>query len=152
MAYIAQQHLDGFDKAIQHAIKCKAAFDKHILQWHPGEVVFEKGHLIQIYWSDTDYTFKTDHKLIPKWSQPHQVTEWLHNSYRLETLRGTLLPGEYKQDEYMKHMHNAQGEKERDEENEVEETTESEGEHEHEVEGSDRGESQSRSNEDITLF
>lgn len=170
MAYVAQQRLDGYDEAIRHAIKRKAAFDRRVLQRHPGEVVFEKGHLVQIYRSDTDYTFKTDRKLIPKWSQPHRVTERLRNSYRLETLRGTPLPGEYsarrlrqfiprqgtrlqvEQDEYMKRMHNAQGEEERDEENEVEETTESEGEREQEVEGSDRRESQSRSDEDVALF
>ena len=32
MAYVAQQHLDGYDKAVQHAIKRKTAFDHRALK------------------------------------------------------------------------------------------------------------------------
>ena len=40
MAYIAQQCLDGYDKAIWHALKQKVAFNKRVLQWHPGKVSY----------------------------------------------------------------------------------------------------------------
>ena len=95
MVYVAQQCLDGYDKAMWHALKRKTLFDKRVLQWCPGGVVFGKGELVQVYHSDLDYTFKTEHKLLPKWSQPHQVTEKLPNSYKLETLTGLALPGLY---------------------------------------------------------
>jgi len=51
--------------------------------------------LVQVYRNDLDYTFKTDRKLLPKWSQPQRVTERLRNSYKIETLTGTPLPGLY---------------------------------------------------------
>ncbi|KIM50376.1 hypothetical protein SCLCIDRAFT_84066, partial [Scleroderma citrinum Foug A] len=70
MAYVAQQHLNGYNEAVQHALKRKTLFNKHVLQRHPGEVVFGKGELIHVYCSDLNYTFKTEHKLLPKWSQP----------------------------------------------------------------------------------
>jgi len=95
MAYVAQQQLDGYDEAIRHALKWKAAFNKRVLQQHPGKVTFTNGQLVQVYHNDLDYTFKTDRKLLPKWSQPRQVTEWLRNSYKIETLTGTPLPGLY---------------------------------------------------------
>ena len=31
------------------------------------------GDLVQIYQSDLDYTFKTERKLLPKWSPPQRV-------------------------------------------------------------------------------
>ncbi|KAI0363824.1 hypothetical protein BV20DRAFT_910534, partial [Pilatotrama ljubarskyi] len=73
IAYVAQQHLDGYDEAVRHAIKRKTVFDRRVLASQPGEVVFEKGALVQIYRSDLDYTFKTSRKLLPKWSPPHRV-------------------------------------------------------------------------------
>lgn len=95
MAYANQQRLDGYNEAVQHAFKRKNAFDKRVLQKYPGEVVFEPGQLIQVYRSDTDYNFRTERKLIPKWSQPRRVAERIQNSYKLVTLEGTVLPGEY---------------------------------------------------------
>ena len=95
MAYVAQQQLNGYDEAIHHTLKWKATFNKRILQRHPGEVMFTKGQLVQVYSNDLDYMFKTERKLLPKWSQPHRVTEWLCNSYRLETLTGHSLTGLY---------------------------------------------------------
>ena len=56
---------------VAHAIKRKLVFNKQVLACKPGEVVFFKGQLVQIYRSDLDYTFKTNWKLIPKWSTPH---------------------------------------------------------------------------------
>lgn len=95
MAYVAQQRLDGYDEAVQHAIKQKTAFDRRVLKRQRTEVTFTPGQLVQIYRSDLDNTFKTERKLLPKWSQPHRITSRLRNSYRLETLTGTLLSGEF---------------------------------------------------------
>ena len=88
MAYIAQQRLDGYAEMVAHAIKRKSTFDKRVLTRKPGEVVFSKGQLVQIYRSDLDYTFKTERKLLPKWSPPQRVTSRNLNSYTLEKLDG----------------------------------------------------------------
>ena len=95
MAYVAQQRLDGYAEAIAHALKRKSAFDKKVLTQKPGEVTFANGQLVQIYRSDLDYTFKTERKLLPKWSTPHRVASKLMNSYILETLKGEQLPGTF---------------------------------------------------------
>ena len=88
MAYVAQQHLDGYSEAVAHTLKRKTAFDKRVLSRNPGEVIFLKGQLVQIYRNDLDYTFKTDRKLLPKWSVPQRVVSRNLNSYKLETLNG----------------------------------------------------------------
>ncbi|KAG2047620.1 hypothetical protein BDR06DRAFT_851293, partial [Suillus hirtellus] len=75
MAYVAQQQLDGYDAAVQHAVKRKAAFDKRVLKQTPGEVIFCQGQLVQFYRSNLDYTFNAKRKLLPKWSPPHRVTQ-----------------------------------------------------------------------------
>ena len=72
MAYITQQHLDRYAAAVTHALKRKNTFDRRVLEQGPGEVIFSKGQLIQIYRSDLDYTYKTERKLLPKWSTPQQ--------------------------------------------------------------------------------
>jgi transposase InsO family protein len=95
MAYVAQQRLDGYAEAVAHALRRKSAFDKKVLSKNPGEVVFSKGQLVQIYRSDLDYTFKTDRKLLPKWSTPQRVASKLLNSYTLETLKGDPIPGTF---------------------------------------------------------
>jgi hypothetical protein len=95
MAYVAQQRLDGYAEAVAHAMKRKTAFDKRVLARNPGEVVFSKGHLVQIYRNDLDFTFKTDRKLLPKWSTPQRVTSSHLNSYVLETLDGDPIPGSF---------------------------------------------------------
>ncbi|KAG2749755.1 hypothetical protein P692DRAFT_201656022, partial [Suillus brevipes Sb2] len=74
MAYVAQQQLDGYDAAVRHAIKRKAAFDKRVLERTPGEVIFSIGQLVQYYRSKLDYTFDAKRKLLPKWSPPHRIT------------------------------------------------------------------------------
>lgn len=73
VAYVKQQRLDGYDEIVKHAIKRKAAFDKKLLQRAPGEVIFKIGQLVQVYHNDLDYTFKTERKLIPKWSVPRRI-------------------------------------------------------------------------------
>ena len=93
MAYVAQQRLDGYAEIVAHAIKRKSVFDKRVLARKPGEVVFSKGQLVQIYRNDLDYTFKTDRKLLPKWSPPQRIVARNLNSYTLEKLDGTLIEG-----------------------------------------------------------
>ena len=95
MAYVAQQRLDGYAEAITHAMKRKSTFDKRVLSRNPGEVTFSKGQLVQIYRSDLDYTFKTERKLLPKWSVPQRITSRHLNSYTLETLKGDPIPGTF---------------------------------------------------------
>ena len=95
LAYTAQQRLDGYAEAVAHALKRKTAFDRRVLAQSPGEVIFSKGHLVQIYRSDLDYTFKTERKLLPKWSTPQRVVSRRLNAYVLETLNGDPLPGTF---------------------------------------------------------
>jgi hypothetical protein len=95
ITYVEQQQLGGYDETIWHAIKCKAAFDKKLLQQASGEVIFEQGQLIHVYQSDLNYTFRTDHKILPKWSVPRQIQNCILNFYTLKMLEGTLLQGEY---------------------------------------------------------
>ena len=95
MAYVAQQQLDGYAEAVNHALKRKSTFDKRVLAQKPGEVIFNKGQLVQIYRSDLDYTFKTERKLLPKWSPPHRIVSRQLNLYTLETLSNDPLPGTF---------------------------------------------------------
>ena len=76
-------------------MKRKATFDKRILAQKPGEVIFSKGQLVQIYRSDLNYIFKTERKLLPKWSTPQRVVARHLNSYVLATLSGEQLPGSF---------------------------------------------------------
>ena len=75
MAYVPQQRLDRYAEMVAHAIKRKLVFNKQVLAHKPGEAVFSKGQLVQIYRSNLYYTFKTDQKLIPEWSTPQRVVE-----------------------------------------------------------------------------
>ena len=93
MAYVAQQRLDRYMEAVTHTLKRKTAFDKKVLAHNPGEVTFSKGHLVQIYRNDLDYTFKMDRKLLPKWLTPQRIASQHLNSYTLESLNGDPLPG-----------------------------------------------------------
>ena len=95
MAYVTQQRLDGYVEAVTHAQRRKTTFNKKVLARKPGEVIFLKGQLVQIYRSNLDYTFKIEHKLLPKWSVPHRVTSRHLNSYVMETLNGNPIPGTF---------------------------------------------------------
>ncbi|KAG2742816.1 hypothetical protein P692DRAFT_201651353, partial [Suillus brevipes Sb2] len=75
MAYVAQQHLDGYKATVQHAIKRKATFDKRVLARSPREVIFSKGQLVQFFYSSLHNTLEAKRKVLPKWSPPHRVTE-----------------------------------------------------------------------------
>jgi hypothetical protein len=95
VAYVEQQRLDGYEEIVRHAVKRKAAFDKKLLQRAPREVIFKTGQLVQVYRNDLDYTFKAERKLIPKWSIPRRIHSRLLNSYKLESLQGVPLQGEF---------------------------------------------------------
>jgi hypothetical protein len=95
IAYVEQQRLDEYEEIVRHAIKRKATFDKKLLQRAPREVIFRTGQLVQIYRNDLDYTFKAERKLVPKWSIPHRIHSRILNSYRLETLQGKPIRGEF---------------------------------------------------------
>ena len=95
MTYVAQQRLDGYAEAVRHAVQRKSAFDKKVLAKKPGEVVFSKGQLVQVYRSDLDETFKTERKILPKWSPPYRVVTRDLNSYSLETLIGAPIKGRF---------------------------------------------------------
>jgi hypothetical protein len=94
MVYAAQQRIDGYEAMVKHAITRKRAFDRRVLK-SSGEVIFNKGQLVQVYRSDLDYTFKTERKILPKWSQPHRITKRIRNAYELERLEGTPIEGEF---------------------------------------------------------
>jgi hypothetical protein len=49
MVYAAQQHLDGYSKAIWHAMNWKTRFDRKVLESEGGEEIFTKGQLVQVY-------------------------------------------------------------------------------------------------------
>ncbi|OAX32440.1 hypothetical protein K503DRAFT_659885, partial [Rhizopogon vinicolor AM-OR11-026] len=74
MVYVEQQHLDGADHAAHHAIRRKTLFDKKVLRSRTGEVIFEPGHLVQVYNSPAQATLATVRKLQPQWSTPRCVT------------------------------------------------------------------------------
>ena len=94
-AYAAQQRLDGYSEAIRHAMDRKTRFDRRVLDSREGEVIFGKGHLVQVYRNDLAKSIGSERKLSPMWSEPRRVVERMLNSYTLESLDGQLLDGEY---------------------------------------------------------
>ena len=94
-AYAAQQRLDRYSEAVRHAMDRKTRFDRRVLDSREGEILLEKGDLVQYYRSDLAKAIGTERKLIPRWSEPHRISEKLLNSYRLETLDGQQLDGEF---------------------------------------------------------
>jgi hypothetical protein len=95
MAYIDHQRFDGYAQTVDHAHRRKAAFDKQVLDRPPRETTFRAGDLVQVYRSDLDFTFKTDRKLLPKFSAPRRVVSRNKNSYQLETLEGLPIGGRF---------------------------------------------------------
>jgi hypothetical protein len=93
--YAAQQRLDGYSEAVKHAMDRKTRFDRRVLESKGGEVTFDKGQLVQVYRNDLAKAIGTERKLIPMWSEPRRVLERLLNSYKLETLDGQPLDGEF---------------------------------------------------------
>ena len=95
IAYSAQQRLDGYAEAVKHAMDRKTRFDRRVANSKEGEVIFEKGHLVQVYRSDLTKSIGTERKLTPMWSEPRRISERMLNSYKLESLDGQPLEGEY---------------------------------------------------------
>ena len=93
MAYAAQQRLDSYNEAIQHATNRKAAFNRRVVK-KGGIVTFEKGQLVQAYRNDLANSLSTAQKIKPMWTGPWRVTERMLNSYTLESLDGELLKGD----------------------------------------------------------
>jgi hypothetical protein len=94
MAYAAQQRLDSYNEATQHANGRKAAFDRRVVK-KGGVVTFEKGQLVQTYRNDLASSLSTARKIEPMWTGPWRVKERLLNSYTLESLEGEPLKGDY---------------------------------------------------------
>jgi hypothetical protein len=93
MAYTAQQHLDGYNQMVEHALARKAAFDGKIRRRAPREVIFLAGQLVQVYRSDLDFSFHAERKMEPKWSAPRRVVSRDRNSYIIQTLEGLPIAG-----------------------------------------------------------
>jgi hypothetical protein len=95
LAFVEQQHLDGYAATVDHALKRKAAFDAKVRQRAPKNVIFQPGDLVQVHATQWVRTFASVKKLIPMWSIPHRVVTRKLNSYTLETLGGLPLAGDY---------------------------------------------------------
>jgi hypothetical protein len=94
MAYVEQQCINGYEAMVKHAMARKCTFNKHMWKTS-GETIFKKGQLIQVYCSNLDYMFKTEHKVTPKWSQPYRVTKCIWNAYKLAQLDRAPIEGEF---------------------------------------------------------
>lgn len=95
MAYVDQQRTDGYAQMIKHANKRKLVFDKKVLQHAPRKVIFKAGQLVQVYRSNLDFTVRIDRKMLPKWSTPRRVTSCNRNLYKIETLEGLPIGGQF---------------------------------------------------------
>jgi hypothetical protein len=95
MAYVAQQRLDGYSEAVRHADQRKEAFDRKVIKSKAGPVTFYVGQLVQVFRSDLANSISSERKLTPMWLAPQRVVERNVNSYKLETLDGVRLEGEY---------------------------------------------------------
>ena len=69
MAYAAQQQLDSYNEAIQHATNRKTAFDRRVVK-KGGIVTFEKGQLVQAYQNNLANSLSTARKIEPMWTGP----------------------------------------------------------------------------------
>ena len=58
-------------------------------------MTFKKGQLIQVYQNNLAGTLSMAKKIQPMWTGPWRVVEQSLNSYKLETLEGELLRGDY---------------------------------------------------------
>jgi hypothetical protein len=94
MAYAEQQHIDGYEAVVKHAIAWKHVFNKCMWK-NSSKITLKEGQLIQVYHSDLDYTFKMECKVMPKWSQPYRVMKCIWNAYRLAQLDGAPIKGEF---------------------------------------------------------
>ena len=95
LMYMAQQRLDGYSEAVRHANQRKEAFDRKVTKSKAGPVIFNPGQLVQVFRSDLANSISSERKLTPMWSTPRRVERRNVNSYKLETLDGAKLEGEY---------------------------------------------------------
>jgi hypothetical protein len=95
ITFVAQQRLDGYSEAVRHANQRKEAFDKKVTKSKAGPVIFNMGQLVQVFRSDLANSISSERKLTPMWSTPRRVVGRNVNSYKLETLDGARLEGEY---------------------------------------------------------
>ena len=81
ISYVVQQNLNSYTAAVNHILKRKHAFDRHVLASRAREHIFTHGNLVQVQNSALELTLCTSKKILPQWSEPQYVVEWLVNSY-----------------------------------------------------------------------
>ena len=74
MTYATQQCLDGYAKAVQHAVQWKTAFDCRVKVSKAGIVDFTKGQLVQVYQNKLAATLSMECKLAPC-GHPHAISQ-----------------------------------------------------------------------------
>jgi len=94
-AYSDQQRFDGYARAVHQGAVQKAAFDNRVANSSAGEVVFERGDLVQVLDPKYKKTFLSTKKILPEWSGAFRVKERALNSYVIETIYGQELEGRY---------------------------------------------------------
>lgn len=96
MEYTRQQQLDAYSHVVEHANEREAVFNKKIDESRVKKLVlFHINDLVQVYRSDLDYTFRTEHKMLPKWGQVRRVVSRDVNAYELASLEGLPLKGRF---------------------------------------------------------
>lgn len=96
LEYSKQQQLDAYSHIVEHANEREAIFNRKIDESRTKKLVtFHTNDLVQIYRSDLDYTFRTEHKMLPKWGQVRRVVSRDVNSYKLASLGGLVLKGRF---------------------------------------------------------
>jgi hypothetical protein len=56
---------------------------------------FQVGEIVQWHNGKLDGNYKSENKLLPRWSMPHIISGKSLNSYSLATLHGTEIPGSF---------------------------------------------------------
>ncbi|CAK5277778.1 unnamed protein product, partial [Mycena citricolor] len=79
----------------KYALGRKAAFVRKVLKSRAGEVVFDKGDLVQVFRNNLADTVSNKRKLTSWWSELHRVEERILNFYQLKTIEGVQIEGRY---------------------------------------------------------
>lgn len=94
LVLMQQQRLDVYSHMVEKSADRKAAFNGALDNLQRKHAVkFAINTLVHVYCSDLDYTFKTKHNLLPKWSPVRRVIGRNRNSYKITTLEGLTLKG-----------------------------------------------------------
>lgn len=94
LAFMRQQRLDAFSHIVEKSNAREDAFNAALDDSQGKSAVkFKVKDLVQVYRSDLDYTFKTEHKLLPKWGPVRRIIGRNRNSYKIATLEGLPLKG-----------------------------------------------------------